>query len=206
MLTKLQRTLKFHLNNNITYYIILLCGFICGGIIAAVCVWKMSEFDYKELSVYFNDFFSGINKTGADSLEIFRLSVMSNFKLYVFMILLSMMIIGYPLLPLISATFGYSVFFALFFVFKAYTIKGVLFYLCAMFPHHLISFPCHSVALMNSMQFSISIIKGKAEIKNRLFRYLVKMLIFFLITVLSSLLQGYIEPVLIRLISKLFLM
>lgn len=206
MLTKLQRTLKFHLNNNFTYYIILLCGFICGGIIAAVCVWKMSEFDYKELSVYFNDFFSGINKTGADSLEIFRMSVLSNFKLYIFIILLSMMIIGYPILPLISATLGYSVFFALFFVFKAYTVKGALFYLCAMFPHHLISFPCHGAALMNSMQFSISIIKGKTEIKNRFLGYLIKMLILFLITVLSSLLQGYIEPVLIRLISRLFLM
>ncbi len=205
MLTKLQRMLKNHIKHNFAYYIFILCGFVCGGIIAAVCVFGLSELDYRELTVYFADFFSGINKTGTDSFEIFRLSVMSNLKLYMFAVLLAMMIIGTPLIPAISGMLGYSVFFTLFFLFKAYTLKGVLFYIAGMLPHQLISFFCHAGALMTSMQFSVSLLKERGDIKKRLISYLMKMSAMFLITVFASLLQGYIEPIFIRLIAPLFI-
>jgi len=205
MFTKLQRTCIFHIKTNTIYYVLVLCGFICGGIIAAACVFGISELSDKELLLYFEDFFSSINQTGTDSFEIFKMAASSNVKLYIVVMLLSMMVIGAPFIAMLSCIFGYSFWFTLLFMFKSYGLKGLIFFVGGMLPHQLIGFPCFMLTLIISMRFSVSLFKGKNDIKSQFAPFLLKMTALFGIAVLSSLLQGYIEPVFLELMSPLFL-
>lgn len=205
MFTRLKRTCTFHIKSNITYYVLILCGFVGGGVIAAACVFGLSELSAKELFIYFSDFFESINKTGSDSFAVFKMAALSNLKFYVVVILLSMMVIGSPFIAVMSAFFGYSFCFTLLFMLKSYGIKGILFFAGGMLPHQLIIFPCIILTLIISMQFSVSLFKGKNNMKSMLPSYLVKMTALFSVSVLAALLQGYIEPLFIELMSPLFL-
>ena len=200
MFLKLQRILNFHIKNNITYCVLILCGLLCGGIIAAVCVFGVSELDYKELITYFNDFFGSVEQTGIDALEVFKLSVFSNIKLTLLIIFLSLMVIGSFFLPVIAAFAGYSFFFTFFFVLKAFGFKGLLFFTAGILPHLLIGFPCFILMLIISMNFSVSLLTEKGNNKSIIGAYFFKMFVVFIMLVPASLLQGYIEPILVRLI------
>ena len=86
---------------------------MCGGIIAAACVFGISELSETELSIYFADFFESIEKTGSDSFEVFKMATVSNLKFYIAAILFSTMSIGSPLIVAMSLMFGYSFSFTL---------------------------------------------------------------------------------------------
>ena len=205
MFAKLQRICVFHIKSNMIYYILILCGFICGGIVAASCVFGISDLSDKELALYFGDFFASINQTGTNSPEIFKMAAFSNIKLYVVVILLSMMVIGSPFIALLSAFFGYSFWFTLLFVIKSYGVRSLLFFVGGMLPHQIIMFPCFALTLINSMKFSVSLLEGKNDVKSRIVPYVLKMLLLFAVSLLSSLLQGYIEPMFLEIMSPLFL-
>lgn len=204
MFLKLQRILNFHIRNNIADCILILCGLLCGGIVAAVCVFGIYDLDFKELITYFNDFFESVEETGVNSLEIFKLSVFTNLKLTVLVVMLSMMVIGSVFIPLISALAGYSFCFTLFFLLKAFGVKGILFFLAGVLPHLLIGFPCFLLMLIVSMNFSLSLYKDKGDNKSKIGAYLLKISVIFVLSVPGSLLQGYVEPIIIRLIMPLF--
>lgn len=205
MFTKLQRTCIFHIKSNITYYVLILCGFLCGGVIAAACIFGISELSQREISVYLADFFLSIGKNGTESFEVFKIAVLANLSFFIAVLFFAMMVIGLPFLVIISVGIGFSFSFTIFFVFKVYAIKGMLLFLGGIFLHQLIIFPCYALALMISMKFSVSFLKGKNDIKAALWGYLLKMLVLFGISVLAALLQAYIEPLFLELMSPLFI-
>lgn len=204
MITNLQRIFNFHIKSNIRYYVFIICGFMCGGIIAAACVFGLSDLDFKELSVYFDDFFQSVKDGGFDSFEIFRLSAWENLKLYLAIFIVSLMITGAFLIPFFSALCGYCVCFTMFFILKAYSFKGVLLLFSIVFPHQLILLPSLMLSFCVSMNFSSSIIIEKGGLKAKLLKYFLKLLMLYLVSVLASLLQGYIEPLLVKLVLPLF--
>ena len=205
MFTNLRRTCVFHIKNNITYYVLILCGFVCGGIIAAACVLGLSELSFKELSIYFDDFFNSINSGGSDAFGIFKIAALSNLKLYIILILLSVMFIGLPLIVVLSVWVGYSFWFSMFFVFKIYGIKGIVFALGGILPLQLSLLPCLSLTFVICMQFSASLFKGKTDVKSSLSSFLLKMTLLFLVSMLSVLLEAYIEPIFMELMSSLYI-
>lgn len=204
MITNLQRIFNFHIKSNIRYYILIICGFMCGGIIAAACVFGLSDLDFKELSVYFEDFFQSVKGSGFDSFEIFRLSAWENLKLFFAISIVSMMITGAVFIPFFSAICGYSFCFTTFYILKAYSFKGVALLFSIIFPHQLILLPCLMLTFCVSMNFSATITIEKGGLKAKLLKYFLKILILYLVSVLASLLQGYIEPLLIKLVLPLF--
>lgn len=205
MITNLRKTCIFHIKSNITYYVLILCGFVCGGIIAAACVFGLSELSFKELTIYFDDFFNSINSGSSDAFSIFKIAATSNLKLYIVLILLSVMVIGMPLIAVLSALVGYSFWFSVLFLFKTYGIKGIVFVLGGILPHQLIMLPCLALTLVICMQFSISLFKGKSDVKSGLLSFLLKMTALFLVSMLSVLLEAYIEPIFMELMSPLYI-
>ncbi len=205
MIKGLRRTCAFHIKSNISYYVLLLCAFVCGGIVAAACVLGLSELSLKELSIYFDDFFTSINSEGSASFDIFKMAAASNMKLYIFLILLSMMAIGAPFIAGVAILFGYSFWFTLFFIFKIYGIRGIVFVVGGMLPHQLILLPCYALTLQVCLRFSVSLFKGKSDFKASLVPFLIKIAVLFLVSILSALLEAYVEPIFLELMSSLFL-
>ncbi|MBE7028229.1 MAG: hypothetical protein E7407_04260 [Ruminococcaceae bacterium] len=205
MIKNIRRTCIFHIKSNVTYYVSILCAFVCGGIVAAACVLGLSELSLKELSIYFDDFFKSINSSGSDSFNIFKMAVESNLKLYILLILLSVMVIGSPFIVIVSSVLGYSLFFTLFFVFKTYGIRAMVFVFGAMLPHQLILLPCYALTLLTCLHFSVSLFKVKSDMKTVLPPFLIKMTVLFLVSLLSALLEAYVEPIFLELMSPLFL-
>ena len=204
MVTNLKRTCIFHIKSNISYYVLVLCGFLCGGIIAAACIFAFSELSVRELSAYLADFFESIGKNGTDSFEIFKIAVFSNLKFFIVLVLFSVMIIGLPFVLAMSGVFGYSFFFSFLFALKAYGIKGLLFFCGGMLLHHLITIPCFLLAIVISVKFSVFVFKGKSDIKSELLGYVLKMSGLFLFSVLGALLQSYVEPIFLELMAPVF--
>lgn len=205
MFTNLRRICTDHLRSNITYYVLILCGFVCGGIIAAVCVFGMNDLSHRELTIYFDDFFKSTNSNGADCFAIFKMAVMSNLRIYIVILLLSLTVIGMPLLVVVSSVLGYSFWFTVIFVIKAYGVKGLLFIFGAIFPHQLILLPCLAVSLMIGIQHSVLLFKGKKNIRTMMVAFIVKTATLFLISLFAALLEGYVEPVFLELMAPLFL-
>ena len=198
MITNIRRICIFHIKSNVTYYVLILCAFVCGGIVAAVCVFGIYDLD-------FDDFFKSINSSGSDSFNIFKMAVESNLKLYILLILLSVMVVGSPFIVIVSSVLGYSFWFTLFFVFKIYGIRAMVFVFGAMLPHQLILLPCYALTLLTCLQFSVSLFKGKSDMKTVLPPFLIKMTALFLVSLFSALLEAYVEPIFLEMMSPLFL-
>ncbi len=204
MLKLMMQKMTFHVKENITYYGICAAALLCGVIVAAVCAFSLTELNAKELTLYFNDFFTNFTQTGADSSVIFLSSLKSNALLFVLLALFSTMIVGAPFIVAIGLYSGFTVGFTVVFLFKTYGLRTLLFLLGGMLPHALITLPCHLMLLAVCLRFSVSLTKDRSSLKNRLTSFFFVLLALFAVSIASSLLQAYIEPVLLGCFSGYF--
>ena len=195
----------YHLKDNLTFYAVIAAAFLAGGVLAAVCAFSLSELDNKELMLYLNDFFSNVNQTGSDGFLVFKLSVLMQLKEFGLLFLLSVMVIGAPFVVAFTAFKGFCGCFTLLFLFKTYGMKAALFFLVGMLPHCLILIPCYAFLFVACIKFSLSLTKEKFDFKMKLLRFLLLLCLLFAVSVMASLLQAYIEPIFIKLISGYFL-
>ncbi len=185
-------------------YITVLASFLAGGILAAVFVFTMSELSCEELLLYMNDFFHNMSVQGADAKAVFFTGLRQNLQNVCLLFMLSVMVIGAPFVAGFASVQGFMHCFTLFFMFRLYGAKAVLFLVAGMLPHYLLLAPCYLALCVACLSFSLSLTKEKLLFTRKLPLFSGKLLVFYAITVLSVLMQSYVEPVLIRLIAGLF--
>lgn len=194
-----------YLQKDLYYYIYILASFIVGGIIAAVFAFTLPELSCKELLLYLEDFFRNIESSGTDSALLFRSGLLSNLKNFGFLFFFSVTVIGAPFIAGFSAFKGFTHCFTLFFMFRVYGIRAALFFLLGMLPHYLLLIPCYLCLCVTCLTFSLSLIREKQDLTKTIPRLLICLVLFFILAIMATLLQAYIEPLLIRLISGLYL-
>ncbi len=194
-----------YFQKDLYFYICILASFTIGGIIAAVFAFTLPELSCKELLLYLEDFFRNIEKSGADSAALFRSGLLSNLKNFGFLFFFSVTVIGAPFIAAFSAFKGFIHCFTLFFMFRVYSIRAGLFFLLGMLPHYLLLIPCYLCLCVVCLKFSLSLIREKQELTKTIPRLLAMLALFFVLATMATLLQAYIEPLLIRLISGLYL-
>ena len=202
---QLPKSWLFYITKNIKFYISILASFTIGGIIAAVFAFTLPELSCKELLLYLEDFFRNMKESGADSVAIFRSGILSNLRSFGFLFFFSVMVIGAPFIAAFAAVKGFMHSFTLFFMFRLYGIRAALFFLLGMLPHYLLLIPCYLGVCAFCLRYSVSIIHEKQELKKMILRLLAALAAFFILATMATLLQAYIEPLLIRLISGLYL-
>ena len=185
-------------------YCIVLASFLLGGILAAVFVFTMPDLSCEELLLYMNDFFQNMGDKGADALAVFHIGLLQNLQNVCLLFLFSVMVIGAPFVAGFAAVHGFMHCFTLFFMFRIYGAKAVLFAALGMLPHYLLLVPCYLVLCVTCLAFSLSLSKEKMILTRKLPLFLGKLAGFYAITVLSVLMQSYVEPLLIRAIAGLF--
>jgi len=178
--------------------------FFCGVLASALYCFRVPAERANELHVYMNDFFFNMQQNGADSFWLFKTGVLKHIWNFIFVILCSLMLCGAPLIAIFASVKGFLHGFTWFFVFRAYGIRALLFVSLGMLPHYLVIAPCYMILLVQGMQFSTLMLKERQEIKYRLIRYITTCIILMLCAIAATLLQAYVEPLLIRLISGVY--
>ncbi len=204
-LSRLSKSQWNFIRRDAKFYVCILAAFAIGICVAAAFAFTLSELSHKELLLYLNDFFQNINQSGADSGALFTASILENLKNFGFLFFCSVTVIGAPFIAGFSAIKGFMHGFTLCFMFRLYGIRTVLFFLLGMLPHGLLLAPCYLFLCVLCLKFSVGLLHEKQELKRSLPPFLVTLFLFFLPAAMACLLQAYIEPLLIRLISGLYL-
>lgn len=202
---KLPKTWLTFIAKDVKFYSLILASFTIGGIIAAVFAFTLPELSCKELLLYLEDFFRNMSESGADAAALFRSGLLSNLKNFGFLFFFSVTIIGAPLIILFSAVKGFAHGFTLFFMFRLYGVKAALFFLLGMLPHYLILIPCYLGLCALSLKFSFTLLHEKNELKKSILRLVLLFVAFFMLATMATLMQAYIEPLLIRLVAGMYL-
>ncbi|MBE7021676.1 MAG: hypothetical protein E7414_00410 [Ruminococcaceae bacterium] len=185
-------------------YIYILLAFIIGGIFAALFAFGLPESALTELSLYVDDFFQNMHKSGTDSVLLFQDGLVMHIKSFGILLLLSVMVIGAPFIAVFAGLKGFMQGFTLFFMFRVYSFRAVLFFLAGMLPHGLILLPCYSVLFVTCLKFSKSLVRDRQNLKARLLHFALILGILFLVAVMATLIQAYVEPLFIRLIAGMY--
>ncbi|MBR5237051.1 MAG: stage II sporulation protein M [Clostridia bacterium] len=185
-------------------YIWLGLSFAAGIVLATVSALTMPQAACEEMLLYLKDFFQAIGESGADSGALLKTALFGHAKNFVFLFLCSVMVIGAPFIVVFSGFCGFVQTFTVVFLFRLYGVRTLLFFCAGMLPHYLLSGPCYVLLFALCLQFSLGLFKEKQSIRKRVVSLLCKLGILFAIAVLSSLLQAYIEPLFIGLISGLY--
>ncbi len=194
-----------YIKRDTKFYTWILIAFLLGGCIAAGLAFTLPELSCKELLLYLGDFFRNIEQNGADSSALFITGILENLKNFGFLFFCSLTVIGAPLIAIFSAVKGFMHGFTLCFLFRLYGIRAALFFLLGMLPHYMILIPCYGLLCGRCLKFSAFLLREKQELKRSLPTFLAGLIFLFLPATMASLLQAYIEPLLIRLISGLYL-
>ncbi len=204
MLKKLLNKIIIHIKENFAHYGISTAALLSGAFVAVVCAFSLSELGVKELALYFEDFFNGFLKSGADAKLIMISVIKTNAITFCLLILFSAMIIGAPFIVFVGVCRGFAFGFAVSFIFKLYGARALLIILSAILPHIIFAFSCIVMALALCLRFCLLLKNDRIGIKKRIPAFLLNLTGIFMLVFAIALMQAYIEPVLIELIAGYF--
>ncbi|MCX7749751.1 MAG: stage II sporulation protein M [Clostridia bacterium] len=210
MLLQTREILLKHIKNNSNTYFFLLLAFIIGVSAGAFTVNGLSSMQRDELTSYFKGFIDLLHNQEVDSSELLRIAVMENGKILVVLWILGLTIIGIPFIFILVGVRGFITGFSSGFIIATSGMKGFIFVLFTILPKEIIIIPCIIALGVNGINFSLSIIKSKSikhiskeNIKTNFFAYCFVTLFFSCFIFVGILLEVYILPVLIRIISPI---
>lgn len=171
----------------------------------------LSSIQREELTNYVQGFLSLMDNQIIDSNELLRLAIIENAKIVLILWILGVMIIGIPFIFFIIGIKGFILGFSSGIIIKTLGFKGIIFSLFALLSKEIFILPAIIAIGVNGMNFSINIIKNKSikhmfkeNLKTDFFAYCFVTLFFSLFIILGALIEAYITPVLIRIISPMF--
>lgn len=210
LLHKIRDLLFKHIKNNSNRYFLLFMIFIIGVSAGAFTVNGLSTLQSEELIHYLRGFFNIMDKQRINSNELLMISLQENTKLIVLLWILGVTIIGIPFIFLLILIKGFIIGFSSGFIIKTMGLKGILFGLSALFPKEIIVIPCIIALGVNGINFSLNIIKSKSikqvlkqNLRMDLIGYSLSTILFSMFILIGTLVETYIIPVFIRIITPI---
>lgn len=210
MLSRIKVLLINHIRENSNRYFLLFMAFVIGVSAGAFTVNGLSTLQSEELIHYFQGFLQLMDKQKLNSNEIFIASLQDNVKIILLLWALGVTIIGIPFIFIIVVIRGFVTGFTSGFIIKILGFKGAVFNLLAILPKEFIIIPCIIALGVNGINFSLNITKSKSikqVLKNNLkvnfLSYSMTTIIFSVFIVAGLLIEAYIVPVFIRIITPI---
>lgn len=148
-----------------------------------------------------------MNGNEIDNLMLFKESIKNNFRTVLIIWLTGAIIIGIPIIPVIVVLRGFALGFTVGFLVNEFGAKGFLFSVLAIMPQNLFIIPGIISISSIGINFSLSNVKGN-KIKsnyNNLFsnfiNYSTLIFLFSLVIFIGSLVEAYVTPIFMRLIT-----
>lgn len=172
MPNKIKRWIFRQFQDNFIIYFLITAIFAIGIIIGAITI-KVLNIDQKNSIIAFlNTFFKTIDGNNFDSLLILKQSIIDNFKTIGLIWITGMIIVGLPIIPIITLFRGFTLGFTVGFLVNEYGMQGFLFSILGILPHNLFIIPGIISIASTGMAFSInSIRKKKLKIRNNSFYF-----------------------------------
>ncbi len=188
---------------NIKGYI-LICAVFAVGFCTAAAMYAEPVAE-EEIRLYITDFLSGFQNSGSGGGTIFAVSILSHIKFAAWMLLASFTVLGVPLVWICVFAKGFSYGTVLCSIFSVFGTKALLLIACAVVPHVIITAPSCLVYSCNCMQHSYWLFSGSRDAKRDLLRPFMSCICFLLVVCIGALIQAYLEPVLVSVVSEYFI-
>lgn len=200
IMDKINNNIKTNKNMLIFLSIIGIVGIVIGTILNIA----LNTEDSKLVSEFLNNFIYNIQNNTLDYKGSLLNCLISNIGSIVFIWLLGISVIGLPITLFIFFTKTFVLGFSISSIIINYKIKGCLLAISYIFPHMIINIFIYMILVMYSLSLSLKLIhtiikKQSLDFKFIMHKYL-KILIFsIIIIVLTSLVEVFIAPIIIKL-------
>ena len=194
--------------NRLQFMLAILC-LVSGTVIGSLSAASLSDEKFNVLGSYINNFTSAYGIQSVSHGEIFGFSIYNNIKLLLFMWVSGLFVWLVPFGLFQLGLKGYKMAYTTFFLVQLYRGNGILFSLVIIIPWMLIMLPtliCYSVLNFNSA-VSLRKLRQKGQgffsQKELCFRNLVSLVTVAVIFVVSSLIDTFVVPAVLRPVCSL---
>jgi stage II sporulation protein M len=201
-----------YFKENLGIYILVSIFFLLGISSGAFLIKCMQESRLIELNKTVSHFMTGLNNAGSNLLEpvpLLKISLQKNGRFLFIVWLLGFLRLGFLPALFYLVMKGLALGFTVGFLVKRSALKGVVFSLAAVLPHNFLLIPAYLIATAVSSTYSLLKFKnrfvGRKQDSNHFFlQYSFFMSIIFIVMLMGVLVEAYITPVFIKLVSPLF--
>lgn len=187
------------------YLFVCMC-FIAGIIFGSLGVNTLSTEQVAGLKDYVNKAL-GLYADKIDFSLTVRQAVYKNLLNWGKIFFLGLTVIGMPLVLIIVFTRGFVLGFTIVFLIQTGSYSGGILAFLAILPPNLLSFPAYIMAAVAAINFSLYLLKGRDTIRNvpitqNFLGYFGVMLTLGVLFTAAALIEGYLSPFFIRLITS----
>lgn len=207
-----QEKIMRYIKKNFNTFFSLFMAFVIGVSAGAFTSNGLSSTQKEELVYYFQGFLHLLDNQKVDTGELLKIATIENIKIVFVIWILGVTIIGAPFIFIIVGIKGFITGFSSGFIIKILGLKGVLFTIFALLPKEFIIVPCIITLGVSGINFSRSILKSnpakhfsKENIKANFAAYCIVTLFFTCLIFAGALVEAYITPVFIRIISPMII-
>lgn len=197
--------LKNKAKNNKKMVVFLMTIFIIGIIVGSLFIVILSKSDKSLIKEYLEQFLNSINGNKLNYTDALISSLGSNIFYVLLIWLLGISVIGLPIMLFIYFSKAFMLGFSISSMLFHYKLKGILLALLYVFPHQILNVLVYSFLMVYSTSLSIRIIKSliakkTLDFKQIMAKYGMVLIISLVGIVISSLLEVFLMPNLIKLI------
>ncbi|HHW02682.1 MAG TPA: stage II sporulation protein M [Thermoanaerobacterales bacterium] len=196
-----------YFKKNMGLYVFVFLIFVGGTICGSIAVNMMSDNQLKATLDFINGFFANIKNIEMDFSTVFYESISNNLKTALILCILGLTIIGLPLIPAMIFFRGFVLGFTVGFFIGNLGIKGILFSILSILPQNIIIIPSIISIGVAGMTLSLTVMKNRfrhytEDYPQLLMGYFLLNFTFCVMLILAGLIEGYISPVFIKLLTN----
>ena len=199
--------LKSILKTNKQIIIFLLGLSIIAVVAGAFYITILNKTDHSLIEESISGFFNNINNNKLNYGLSFKNAILNNIGFILLIWLLGISVIGIPIIIFLFFSKVFTLGFSISSIIFNYKLKGTLLSLFYVFPHHIINIYIYIVLIAYAISLSLkiidSIIKRKIiDFKLVMNKYLYVLLISFIIIIITTLLEVFMVPSLMKFIMS----
>jgi stage II sporulation protein M len=201
------RVIFDYFKKNMGLYIFVFLIFVGGTILGSIAVNMMSDNQMKATLDFINSFFVNVKNIEVNFSTIFYVSISNNLKTALTLCILGLTIVGLPLIPAVIFFRGFVLGFTVGFFIGSLGVKGILFSILSILPQNIIIIPSIISIGVAGMTLSLTVLKNRfkhytEDYPRLLMGYFLFNFTFCVMLILAGLIEGYISPVFIRLLTN----
>lgn len=205
---RLQENIIDHLRSNSGLYFLVIVFFAAGISAGAFMLKTLDDAEKQSLIKYLQSFFQILGSQKIDSGAVFAQSLKNNMQTAIIIWILGITVIGIPLTLIVIGIRGFIIGFTVGFLINSLGTKGLFFSILVILPQNIIIIPCMIGMSVLSISFSLMIMRDKIAkrwTKNywqKFFYYSILSAVLMAVSVCGSLIEAYVTPVFINLLSS----
>ncbi len=189
-------------------YLFLLLIFIIGVIFGSLFITIINETDKNTVINQISSFFNKIKSNNIDFNNALKNSITSNLLYITAIWILGISIIGIPVIIIMLFLRGFMIGFSIAAIIAKYKLIGVVGGLTYIFPHYIISLIVILMISYYALRFSFNLLEAVVKKKTINFnevinRYSFIMIFSIIVMVISSLIEAFVSPYIMKLFTLL---